>query len=240
LIIKNAALLLLTLAGTMLAGDITIGSVDGVNCYPYLCFASDGGTEFQQQFRAGAFSGAIDIDRFSLFHDLSADSGPALMDPATFTIGFSTSATAFGAASSDFASNIGADSQVFGTYHLQGLMPDTLTLLGTTFHYDPSMGDLLLDIKVTSDGSSGCAYCTFFQADYTGQDTLRSFINSDTNATNTLGGPVTNFNGVFQNAVPLSSGDTLGAGTPEPAPVALMLSGLAAIGGMVRRRRRAA
>jgi hypothetical protein len=236
--IQRTLALVLLLAGTVLAGGITIGNNDGGNCYPYLCFASDGGTAYQQQFRAGAFTGPIDIGSFSLFHDPTWANGSAVMDPATFVITFATSAVPFRNMSPNFADNLGPDAAVFGTYHFQGQMPEVLTIAGTSFHYDPANGDLLMSLAVTSDGGSGCPYCTGFLADQTGTDTLRSFsyLEPGSVTVNDTGAPLTNFNGVFDGATTLGSGGTLGSAAPEPAPLGLMGFGLACLIWHLRRR----
>lgn len=229
------------LAGSALfAGGITVGSFDDGNCYPYLCFASDGGMVYQEQFRAGAFSGPIDITQMSLFHDIYADSGAALMDPATFQVTLATSNVAFGSMGATYQDNIGADAVVFGTYHFQGTMPDVLTIVGATpFNYNPANGDLILSLLVTSDGPGACPYCTFFEADYTGTDVLRSFWSSRYGSwLNDTGAPVTNFNGNFEGAVILGDGGTLGGGAvPEPASLGLMAGGIGMVALLFRSRK---
>jgi hypothetical protein len=232
----RVALFLVLTGGSMFASGITVGNNNTGNCYPFLCFASDGGTVYQEQFLSSAFSGETTITQFSLFNRSQNDS--ALMDPATFVISFSTDPNTFGNDSSTLASNVGADAVVFGTYHLQGTMPDVLTLVGTAFTYNPANGNLLMSITVSSDGSRACPYCSFFEADGGTTVVLRNYTNSGGTVVNAAGAPVVNFNGTFDGATNLNSGETLGEGSvPEPSSLALIVPGLAVLIGFVRRRK---
>jgi len=53
-------------------------------------------------------------------------------------------------ADTNFASNLGGGQ--YSLYHRgpRGAAPDTLTFSGGAFNYDPSMGNLLLDIQISN------------------------------------------------------------------------------------------
>ncbi len=223
------------------ASGVTVGQYDGGNCYPFLCFGSDGGTRFQEQFADSAFSGPLTIERMSLFLDHNEpDVEVPLMDPAVFAIYFSTSTVGFGSMDANFNNNVGGDNTLFGTFTLQGQMPSTLTLTGAnSFTFDPSNGrPLLMDIVVTSIGDRACPYCSFFQAEWNGSTVLRSFSNQWGTTTNDASAPVVNFNGVFQDATNLGSGETLGgSATPEPGSLVTLALGVGLMRLTFRRRR---
>ena len=243
-LVRTSLLSALVVAGSTFAfggtTGITLGSNDFGNCYPFLCFAGDGGTAYQEQFNASYFSGPITITQFTLF--LAGSSDSAQMDPAHFDISFSTSAVDYGSMTGTFSDNVGADNTAFGSYDLQGTMPTflTMTAAGPGFTYDPTSGaPLLMNIVVTSTGDRACPYCTFFQADYTGQQVLRSFYeNGYGQVLNVLGAPVINFNGSYDGGTVLGSGETLGgSGAPEPGTWAMLISGVAAVAFRVRSRK---
>ncbi len=103
-----------------------------------------------------------------------------------------------------------------------GAAPSTLSFNGSRLSYDPTLGDLLMDVSITNVVNDDALYGVFYNADYNGSDTLRAFANRDGAYSGTTGGLVTTF--------------SLAGGVPEPATWALMILGFGAVGGAMRRR----
>ena len=76
--------------------------------------------------------------------------------------------------SSDLSSNEGTLLGTLGTFTLGGAMPAVLTLNGTAINYNPSMGNLLMDV-VISDPTAYNGYESFFNADYTQVNVARAW-----------------------------------------------------------------
>ena len=204
------------------AASVTIGNWDSGNCYPFSCLASErNGTTYQQIYSSSAFSGPLSFNTISFFQDTAG-----LMDSASYNISFSTTSTAVNGLSPVWASNIGGDSQVFGTFSVSGSMPSILSFTGNSFAYDPSMGNLLMTVDIFGLTQAN-GYQSFFQADYTGVDTQRLYAygGSPEGAVD-IGALRTEFSNV--------------SAVPEPETYAMMLAGLALLGFAARRRKQQA
>lgn len=210
------------------AASVTVGNNDSGNCYPFSCLASDvnnTGSRYQQVYSSTAFSGAININSISFF--LSEGQG-GLMDSASYAISFSTTSAAVGALDTTFANNVGGDSQAFGTFAVSGAMPSVLSFTGTSFAYNPSMGNLLMNVDVFGLTASN-GYQSFFQADFTGVKTSRLY---------GYNGSLTSDNSFDQTGA-LRTGFNVSA-VPEPETYAMMLAGLGLLGFAARRRKQKA
>ncbi len=174
------------------------------NCFPFGC--DFGGDRYQQIYSATAFSSAFSISEISF----SLSSGGPL-NSGTFDIYLSTTSVAVGALSdADFDSNRGADNTLFGSFVLGGAAPAILSF-GGLFNYDPSMGNLLMDIQVTGlvPGNS------FFDRADGGGIVSRAWGTGNSGQTSDIG-LITTFNGSL-------------VAVPEPGSLLLVAVGLIAI-----------
>jgi hypothetical protein len=203
--------------------DTVVGSFTSPNCYPFSCFASDpdgAGVNFQEVYSASAFAGLTSVGSVSFFRDPNYS---GLMDSATYSISFYVTPQAVNALSTTGADNRGTLLSSFGIFSLGGLMPDVLTLTGNPFSYDPSAGNLLMDVTVTGLTQAN-PYTSFFQAD--GLGTVLSRYYSDNGVT----GGVDEYGLVTQFSAPAAvPGPIVGAGIPG-----LIL----AVGGFIAWKRR--
>ncbi len=161
----------LALVGTLLLtvvtsaqGGILIGdNPTAGNIFP---FTSDGvlatpGTRYQQVYDSSFFSGITTINSLTFFNTSTAG---AVFTEADYSFSLSTSRHPVDALNTtDLDDNPGSDAVVFATVHLSGPTGSSFTIVagaggGSTFTYDPSAGDLLVDIvrtNIVADSGSG-------------------------------------------------------------------------------------
>jgi hypothetical protein len=202
----------------LVAGAQTVGTFNTSNCYPFSCFAENSGSVYQEGYSSEAFGGSTAIGSVSFFQ---ASAGA--MDSATYNISFYLTSAAPAGLSSNLSSNLGTLLANWGTVSVSGQMPSVLTFTGSQFIYDPSLGNLLM--QVTVEGATQLAdYSSFFEADDTGTSVGRAFVNSYGATGDTTYALVTEFG--------------LGSAIPEPASVAIFVLGLTGVGVARRRRHR--
>lgn len=133
-----------------------IGTNEAPNCLPFQCAATFDLTRLQQQYAASAFSGPVNITRFSFFCSNVACDPAATFGTQPFTIRLATSTKAMGDLSlSDPDSNVGADAVTFVSSTVAtGTFGSGFTVTGPGFLYDPNAGNLLVDFFLGS-GSNG-------------------------------------------------------------------------------------
>ena len=148
----------LVFALSALADVITVGAPgDSINGDPFAApLPGFLGTRYQQAYAGGDFPGAMAITSISFFNH-SAFNGP--LPVATYQIFFSTITAGIDTLSNtNFDSNDGPDNTLFASEDLSGSAPSELIFTGGPFDYDPADGNLLMDIHITNQVSSGGAF----------------------------------------------------------------------------------
>jgi hypothetical protein len=208
MMVSRAVLLfvLLTVAfrPALMASAIFVGTDNAGNSLPFDQSAPLDITEYQQVYAGSQFPGVF---TFSSINFLEAGTS-GYMDTATFQISFSTTAAAPGALSTNLGSNIGSNVQAFGTFTLSnGVAPSEITFTGTPYTYNPSNGNLLMDVIISDQVADLHGFYAGEEADSTGTVTSRAYLESGVGAADDVG-LVTEFD------------------TPEPGTVGFAAAGL--------------
>jgi hypothetical protein len=199
--------------GTLMYAGTVIGTANSENCIPWSCQDLNPGN-YQQIYNSGAFSGAIDIGSISFYNTYSdggVSQGIAQMDYTIYLAVTGQSVPDGSLPSGDV---------LFASGHLAGQdfpFGSTLSFSGTTFAYDPSLGNLELTVLVSNESGPISGAYTFFDA---GSGNPFSRWCSDCGS-NPGTGLVTGF-------------DT-GGTVPEPATSLLLGIGIVAIAAGIRR-----
>ena len=142
------------------ADMIIVGApADAINGDPFAApLPGFAGSRYQQAYASADFPGrAMAITSISFFnHSLLEGSLPV----ATFQIFFSTiTADIDSLSNTNFDSNDGLDNTMFASVDLSGgPAPSQLVFAGRPFDYNPANGNLLMDIHISSEVSSGGAF----------------------------------------------------------------------------------
>jgi hypothetical protein len=178
------------------------------------------GTRYQQVYNAAKFAGPMVIEEVSFFATFQGGQ----FYPTTYFLSLSTTDKPVNGLSTVFAENVGPDNTLIEAKALSGTMPTKWTFSGGTFYYDPSLGNLLVDIipiaPIPAVGYLGRA------------DSMNRIFGTDSSRMHDFGtifestGLVTEFRGRAPDLV------------PEPGVPALLVGFLLAGGAMAFRRRR--
>jgi hypothetical protein len=182
--------------------------------------------DYQQVYAASAFDGPSNINSLSWWYDSVSGGSPTLLGGTyTFYWGYA----AFGSVghlSNHLADNYLSGPSAIGTFVIApgGVNDDpvfTFSLdAGQRFTYDPSLGNLLLEVVVSNqDNVANGTGNGYNQADDTGLFTSRAYC--DYNAC---------------HADPTGLVTTFGIATPEPSGLALLGTGVVGLGSLLRRK----
>lgn len=202
--------------------QVTVGTpgLYSSNCNPFSCSVTYPLSEYQQDYNSAAFPSG----QTTSFNQISFNAAPGYaghaIDQATYTISFYLTSNTM-TLSTDLGSNESTFLGNFGTFALGGTLPATLTLLGQTINYDPSLGNLLMDVTV-SGTSAATGPLGYFAGELNGGNVSSAF---------------SGYRGTIADGAGLV---TTFSAVPEPATWAMMLLGFGAIGMAMRNRRRQA
>jgi hypothetical protein len=190
------------------------------NCLPFGC-AGLFGPGYQQVYNSGQFTGPITISNLE-FYNTQFNSGATTMNGGMWAISLSTTSADWNTLSGNFADNIGADNALVftGSLYQTWAFGDTLQInLSTPFLYDPSLGNLLMDVMVSGGSAEG------------------GNIYFDMNSGNTYIGRVVDYELEVDPGFGLVTGFYAGVSQiPEPGGLALLGSGLLLFGALLRRK----
>lgn len=144
----------LLLAASSPASALVVGVADSTTSGNAFPFGSNNGDRYQQVYAASNFSGASVITGINFFAAQSSIDFNRQYTGATYTVSLSTTPLGVNTINESFNldTNLGADNQLFTVSTLSGAIDPVLSFVGTAFAYDPSLGDLLIDISVTAGG----------------------------------------------------------------------------------------
>ena len=134
-----ALLVLPIITCSLVAADtVTVGSGQTMDYYPF----HDYGGEYQQLYVGSLFPGVVEITGITFFAEYPEEGSIS----GDYVINFSTSSatTAVGGLSTVYADNVGPDQAQF----FSGSVSEVLSFFGAPFTFDPTRGNLLLDMDV--------------------------------------------------------------------------------------------
>ncbi len=232
--LKALALIALLCMGLTALADVTVGDYNTGNCYPFLC--NDSGTDtgvaidYQQAYSHNAFTGTITITSLQFAYASQFGGGSTMLD-GTYDIYLGYSANPFNGLSSNQVANRGTGWSLVDSFTVSGngcdFNPVCSINLSTSFTYDPSMGDLLLEIIATDQANvpngTGNGY---IEADENGLVIGRNYC---------LGGSDCQFGTV--DGIGLVTTFGTNQQTPEPGTLALLGTGILGIVSLRKRTR---
>jgi hypothetical protein len=147
--VRHACSLVFIMGGIARA-DVLIGTGTGGNRYPFGDPCCGPGTIYQQIYASSNFSSPLNITGIDFFTALPG----GVLRSGTYTFFLSTTSVPVNGITTSFDANRGSDNSLFGTYVFGSahFVPDVLEFTGASFLYDPALGNLLLDIRISGGG----------------------------------------------------------------------------------------
>jgi hypothetical protein len=220
-------------ASTAAAQDVSFGGpVAGTNAFPFTGYDFLPANRYQQLYSGAQFSGPVFIDAIRFSNSASVAGGlPGSIAPGDYVVRLAVTDRAENGLSTDFDANVSGFSATFFSGTLAGGL---LRIVGDPYLFDPSRGNLLMDVTVLSQEPVG----------FLGLDFSRSTTDGTSRVFNTFPLPATPVSPAVPSVV---RADELGlnttfetravVATPEPESLALIAGGLGLIVVFVRRRR---
>jgi hypothetical protein len=214
-------------AGAAGAQDVTVGGpADHTNGFPFTGYNHQLPNRYQQVYAASGFSQPVFIDAIRFANTVSTAGGlPGSIAGGEYLVRLSVTSAAVNGLSTDFDANVTSPSQVFfaGMLTTGGLRID-----GDDFRYDPTLGNLLLDVIVYAQPPVG-----FF-----GLDASRSATDGTSRVYSSFPPPWTPPFPVAEDDFGLvTTFETRASVVPEPGTVVLLATGLGALAVVGARRR---
>ena len=232
---RTTRLLLLPLLALLTTTDVraqavTIGGpADGTISFPFTVYQFQLPNRYQQLYTASNFTGPVFIDAIRFANTRSTAAGiPATVGIGEYLLRLAVTDRPENGLGTNFDANIGGFSSTFFSGVVGG---GSQGFLGTPYLYDPSRGNLLLDVTVLSQTTPlGLGF-----------DFSRSSTDGTSRAFHTSPLPPTGSFPVAADALGLiTTFETRVAASvvPEPSSVLLVAAGLAGVAVLQRRRRR--
>lgn len=146
-----ACLSLALLASSVHAQPVIVGGpATSSNCAPFNCAISLSISRYQLLYSSAAFTGPMSFNALTFYGDPTRLGN---FGAGIFTIHLSYAASGPAGIQTVLGNNVAGPQTHFRTFSLAGSPVQSVnTFVGATFNYDPSLGNLLLDVAIAPSG----------------------------------------------------------------------------------------